>query len=361
MSSPNDPLSSLRQSRDGLTVYDAGLPRFPRNFTRDGVISALLADDPAMMRDQLLFCALHQGEKTNPQTGEELGKIHHEWPGYPIRGAITTYNACDAAAFFIIGHDYYFQQTADAEFLQEAVPALKKAVAYIRAHLNKQFLFEESPHYCGAEQFALKVTYWKDSVILDRPEGEPAYPAVFTLAHIQNYAALRCAARLLQTAELESTATKMAQALEHLFDHERGVFFTAVDQLGPIRAITSDSLHALYYLEPEDIPRSWVKAIELASEPLETSVGYAVMTPEEAQRMARAYHASAVWPFEQALIHEGAGKFGLGRVQRVCQRISRVLHETEPELVRITITEPDISSNPQLWTIAARAYFERKR
>ena len=357
----NSELTDLIQIRAGLKVYNAGLPRFPRNFTRDGIISALLFNDCGMMKAQLRFCALHQGAKNDPLTGEEPGKIHHEFPGYPIREYVTTYNACDAAAFYLIGHGWLQQHAPDKEFLDEFRESIESAAGYIENHLNSDGLFEESPTYCGAEHFALNVTYWKDSVILDREKGEPVYPAVYSLAHVQNLAGMRAAAKLLSSSHIGDVAKKMAQAVPKLFDEQTGTLFTALDSQGPIRAITSDALHALYYLEVGDLTAEQIDSIVLASEQLESQIGYMLMTPEDGYRMERIYHADTIWPFEQALIDAGAKKFGLERVRRVCQRVMRVLQgTTSPELLSVKVLEPGIASNPQLWTIAAKKYFSKK-
>ena len=349
--------NELLHIQDGLQVYDAGLPRFPRNFTRDSVIAAMLADDVAMMRGQLQFCALHQGGKNDPETGEEPGKIHHEFPGYLIRDKMTTYNACDAAAFYLIGHGWLQQQAPDVAFLADYRESIGRAADYIETHLNEQGLFAESPAFCGADRFALRVTYWKDSVILDREGGEPVYPAVYTLAHLQNLCGMRHAASLLDSDHLREVAAVMKAGIPHLFNEGEGTFFSALDAAGPIAAVSSDALHGLYYLERDDLTAAQVTSIVLASERLESQIGYMLMTPEDGRRMARIYHANTVWPFEQALIHAGAKKFGLARVMRVCERVKRMIQHDSPELLAIQIEEPEISSNPQLWTIAARGYF----
>ncbi|MFT5196194.1 MAG: glycogen debranching enzyme [Cellvibrionaceae bacterium] len=314
-----------------------------------------------MMRDQLRFCALHQGQQNDPKTGEEPGKIHHELPGYPIRDLLTTYNACDAAAFYLIGHGWLQTHFSNPDFLNKYRDSIKMAAGYIENHLNKSRLFEENPAYCGAKHFALNVTYWKDSVILDRAGGEPVYPAVYTLAHLQNLCGMRHAATLLESEHCKALSIQMQNAIPELFDGETGTFFTAIDGNGPIRAISSDALHGLFYLEPGDLPQAQVESIVLASEMLESQIGYMLMTPEDGYRMERAYHADTVWPFEQALIHAGAKKFGLERVMRICQRVTRALNgRTSPELLAVKVIEPEISSNPQLWTIAAKGYFSKK-
>ena len=46
------------------------------------------------------------------------------------------------------------------------------------------------PSLAEADRFALRVTYWKDSVINNGSE-EPQYPVVYTLPHFQNAAALK--------------------------------------------------------------------------------------------------------------------------------------------------------------------------
>jgi glycogen debranching enzyme len=349
---------SLRFQANNLTLYNAGLPRFPRNFTRDSVISALLAEDVAMMRDQLIFCAQHMGTKKDPLTGEEFGKVHHEWPGYPLREKMTTYNACDGAAFFLIGQQWLVEKTGSRDLVEQLSAEIHAATTYIQTHLNDDNLFEESPRYCGAEHFALKVTYWKDSVMIDRPDGEPHWPAVFTMAHVQNLCGLRCAAKLLDSAELQSIADKMHAALDLLWDDDLGTFYAMRDQQGMVSAVTSDALHALFYLDVGDLSAERIASIERSSEALETSVGYLVMTPEDASRMNRPYHSATVWPFEQALIDIGAGKFGLARVQRVCRRVLRAIDLGDPEAVEVQIIKDSaLSCDPQLWTIAAKQYF----
>lgn len=357
MNKTDQEFAQLLDPRGGFDVYNAGLPRFPRNFTRDGIISALLADDAEMMVAQLLYCVSHQGKREDPVTGEEPGKVHHETPGYPIRDKVTTYNGCDTTAFFLIGFGWLQQKGAYSDLISSCRAAIEGAAAYIERHLNRQSLFEEDPRYCGADRFALKVTYWKDSVIIDRDNGEPAYPAVYTLAHLQALCGMRYASLLLNSGHYRDIAVRMAKAIPLLFDQNLGTFYVAIDQQGEIAAISSDALHGLFYLEPGDLDVTRIRAIERASEQLESQIGYMLMTPEDGHRMGRSYHAHTVWPFEQGLIHAGAKKFGLDRVMRVCERVTRMINADAAELYGIEIKEPEISSNPQLWTLAARRYF----
>lgn len=349
-------IDHLRKQRDGLTVYDAGLPRFPRNFTRDGIISALLFDDVKMMRDQLLFCALHQGARHDPHTGEEPGKIFHEFPGFPLRGLSTQFNGCDTTGLWLYGLAW----CNDMALVAQLRPNIQKAIAYVRSHLREDGLFEEAPNYCGAEQFALKVTYWKDSVLYGRRNGEAEWPAVFTLAHVQTMAGVRAIGTLLGDDSLLEMASRMSNALDLLWDDDLGTFIPMLDAQGPLRLNTSDPLHTLPYLSPNDISSARLAKIAESSQAVETPLGYNVMIPTEAEDVYYDYHAKTVWPFEQAIIHKGARAFGLSKVAQVCERVVPYIQDSAPETLSTFIELNSLSCDPQLWTIAARTYFRRE-
>ncbi|MFW6378717.1 MAG: hypothetical protein ACOCZV_01720, partial [Nanoarchaeota archaeon] len=227
-------LERLKARFEGHRLYVAGLPHFDRNFTRDSILSVLLMKDMPMLREQLLFCAKHQGRVRDPYTGEEPGKIHHEYPGYELRGLSTQYNACDTTALFLIGHQVYYDKTEDVTFLEKNIWHIRQATEYIKRHL-KEYLFYEDPAEADARTFAAKVTYWKDSEIYGRVDGRPSYPSVFVLSHAQNLKALRSAAFLLDDAGLDRIADRMVERLKTtLFDVETNSFLIATDQDGPI-------------------------------------------------------------------------------------------------------------------------------
>ena len=357
----------LRFSKDNLTLYYAGLPNFPRNFARDSLISGMLASDVEMLRNELIFCSLRQGVKRNPKTGEEPGKIFHEYPGVEIKqysenkGLSTEYNACDTTALYLIAHEFYYKLTGDRQFLEAHKSSMEKAVSYILSHLDAD-VFLENPSFSGGHKFALRVTYWKDSQIPNRDKGEPAYPVIYSLAHIQNMAGLRSAARILAKPELKRTVEKMKNALDRLYDVEFGLFFIAVDQFGPIRGVTSDSLHAFYYLEPGDVKEDQILRIVEVSKALETPAGYRTMSQETADKMRDKYHANTVWPFEQALIHKGGKKFGLKHLVEISSRVIPYL-DTDPEILVIDGTDAINKGgcDPQLWTIAGKIYFAHNK
>ncbi len=357
-------LSSLALPTNNIMLYSAGLPNYPANFTRDSIISGILMHDAKMLRDQLVFCALLQGGTKNPFTGEEPGKIFHEMPAARIDGLSSEFNACDTTALFIIGHEVYLQLTNDDTFITRQKKYLEKAVTYILSHI-KNNLFVEDPAFCGAKRFALRVTYWKDSQVPNRHDGIPAYPAVYTLAHVQNMRALKSAAALLDASDLLHKAFEMNKYLSVLYDQKKGMYAIGIDQKGFFPGLSSDNLHMLYYLEPDEITPQKVQAIVKTMQILETQIGYLTFNTHWsglAQDITThtGYHTNTVWPFEQALIHSGAKKFGLTHVMNISSRIAAKL-DTFAELYMVAEdTVKKSGSATQLWTIAAQKYFYKE-
>ncbi|MBX4210428.1 hypothetical protein KW783_00450 [Candidatus Parcubacteria bacterium] len=365
-------LVRLKFQEEGKSLYWAGLPHFNRNFTRDVIIAAILMNDMPMLRSQLEFSALRQGTKKDSVTAEEPGKIFHEYPGVTIRDYSTEYNACDTTALFLLGHEIYRNTSGDLEFAKNHEDHIRRAVEYIENHLT-EFRFVEDPKFSGAKHFALKVTYWKDSEIYNRATGEPAYPVVYPLAHIQNVRGLQSAFSLLGDAHLGAIAKKMGEVcMSDMFNEENGNFFIAIDMEGKVSAINSDSLHALFYLEKDEIPASFISRIIEASYALETSAGYMNISFDAADKINDVYHSRTVWPFEQALIHSGAKKHlayigdtnpklteDLKHVLSVSSQVVSHLEQTDTELFSVGPKGEiaAIGCNPQLWTLAAKKYF----
>jgi len=351
-------MSQLRGTSGNKIIYYGGSPNYRRNFSRDGFIAGIIASDSEILRSQILYSSKHQGQKKDPQSGKETGKIHHEIPAITLRSLSTKYNACDVTALSLIARRRYQELTGDHSLVEMYKNQIDGEIAYILSHL-KDDVFIETPQFCGGKRFALKVTYWKDSELLDREGGEPFYPVVYPLAHAINLSGIRSAAEITASHELKEIAERMAQKLKTMFDKKRGTFYIAVDEKGPVRGVSSDALHMLFYLKPGDIPSAMVKQIVESSEALETPLGYRTLEPEAAKRMQDKYHANTVWPFEQAMIHQGAKQFGLNRPLEVTERILKWITISNPELFEIKDDDQFQSGgcDLQLWTVAAKSYF----
>lgn len=380
----SDTLDRLTIRYNEFTLYKAGLPGYEGTFARDDLISAFLAQDREMLRNTLEFSASLQGRKKDSRTGEEPGKIFHEYSthlngGVELRsrpGKTTLFSASDTTALFLLGHEVYLRLTNDGSLIRAQKDNIELATQYIRNHLDGNFIFTEDPKFAGAESFALNVTYWKDSALVGRKEGEPVYPVIYPLAHIQNMVGLRAASRLLESYLLRKISDNMRHAIYFLWDSEIENFPIAIDREGKIEGVSSDGLHSLFYLEPQDISDDRVSKIIDSSAVLETPLGYRTLSEEMAKNAKDKYHANTVWTQEQAQIHAGARKHlldarkrgneelaqKLSHVMSVAIRVNKYLRENPqnfPELFVINGSEITPGGNdPQLWAVAAKRYFD---
>lgn len=346
-------LASIHKS-----VYQAAIPGYANNFTRDSLTYGLLADDLDALEAQVAYSAERQGSKIDPITGEEPGKIHHEFPGVKLRGLETTYNACDTTALWLLALTRLAKR-GRRHVLDRFPDHIERAVDYISSHLVDS-IFYEDPSHCHAERFALKVTYWKDSE-LNTAEKEPAYPVAYSLIHFQNKAALQELGHMTGLVYLEELASRMTtRGIEEFWSQDH--FVIAKQKNGRvIDAPSSDSLHTLLYIEHHEIDDSYSQKITEYSEQLATEGGYlpAIGQHGEAEAEIDEYHIGYLWVHEQALLHAAAKRHRLEHAETVAARIIPILEQGFPEL-----TDPKQSfahaGNPiQLWSIGAYLYFER--
>jgi glycogen debranching enzyme len=393
-------LERLCMHHNGLVLYAAGAPRYEANFTRDAIISAELFANTLMLHDQLVFNAQRQGAEFNPRDGQEPGKAHHELilatgsgvtidhiPGMEDRKkVITTFNACDSTAHFLIGHDALYNLTGSNLLAVQQKKNILEAVQYIMRHVNKNGLFFDAPPE-GAERYALRATYWKDSTPPGKNDAD--YPISFTLPHVQNMAGLKAGLKMLRlmhgelTSEerevarkVSDTIPRMREALnEQLWDAEYKTFIIGKDETTTIRGISSDSLYAAAYLEPTDVPKDRMNTVVKTSRALETPIGYRGLSEADTQRARKAaqdagtvfddYHTDPVWVVEQGKIHQGARRFGLDRAAEVSSRILKMAAQEEPngtdfEIFRRKGRKWVGDGQPyQLWSIATKVYFSR--
>ena len=338
-------------------LYQAAEPGYTANFSRDSLTYALLAEDFRALGSQIEFSARHQGRRRDAETGEEPGKIHHELPGVQMRGLWTTYNACDTTALFVIGLSY-LEDHGDRDIGRRYRANLDRALGYLHAHLDGDVFYEDT-RQSGAERFALKVTYWKDSELnVGGERREPTYPVAYALPHFQCKTAFQAAARLTGSRELQAQADAMTRRGFEMFwrgDH----LAVAVQGDGMVvDPPSSDSLHALLFLRREEISADDAQAVVDYCEQLATSFGYLPGLAEVPG--GDEYHTRWVWVHEQALLHAAARRHGLARSEEIAERITRSLSQGFPELIDPTSGMP--GGNPtQLWSIGAHVYFERDR
>ena len=347
---------------DGIPGYIAGLPGYPRNFSRDVLLAGLISMDAEMLQTQLAISSKHQGKEIDARSGEEPGKIHHEYPGVRLSGReqyLTTYNACDSTALYLLSVEAlgHLDPVAYGRFMADGDGAKHVAAAadYIEQHLREGIFWEYPPE--SSQHYALKTTYWKDSVLPD-PAGkqEPDYPATFALAHFQNARGMLSAATVLSDDRLRLVADGMfATGIEEFIT--ANYFETYRDQSSRLQQASSDELQALAYIPPGYRYMMPMRAIRARARQLQTPAGYACTPLAVASRLKDAYHGYVVWPFEQALIHYGCLKFGLRHEAEIAGRCAPHINLGN----ELLLIESDISgagNDRQLWSVAAKQYFD---
>jgi len=336
-------------------LYVAGLPTFARNFSRDSFYAGLISNNTELLKNQLQFSSEIQANQANPHTGAEPGKIHHEYPGVDIMGKNTLFAACDTTGLFLIAAQHVANHFP--EEIEAIKPNLERAVEYILNHL-KDGIFWEDPSLAEADEFALKVTYWKDSSLAKRTDGKPKYPISYLINQAITINALRSAEKLLNK-NFDSQITLAIKGFKSFFNQQNGQWNIAKDSQGDLMEYNSDILHSLYFLQPEDLSQNELNAIKIIAKKLETPWGFRTSDPLQCTLETK-YHSCSLWPFEQAVIHAGLQKFGCKNEAKIAQQITKVIDGDKNLWELFYVFDTQISPagcNPQLWTYAAWQYF----
>jgi len=345
---------ALRElSIDNNCLYYAAIPGYKHNFSRDSFLYGLLAGDAAALLAQIDYSSKHQGVEANAETGEEKGKIHHQYPSGEWRGRPTLYNACDTTALYLIAIAILVRR-GHSDLLDKYKSSINSAIGYITSHLIDN-IFYEDPALCGADDFAVRVTYWKDSV-LNSDNEEPKYPIVYSLVHFQNTVAFALIGEVLKDRPLVEHAEAMTKkGLDNLWDNDH--FAVGIDdQIGIIDAPSSDSLHSLLYIPPRAIPADYAKSVQKYSEQLETKCGYRSGIAKPA--IEDVYHTRYMWVFEQALLNAAARSHNLREAASITQRVSDCTESGFPELLDMENDFEPAGNNLQLWSVGAAIYFK---
>lgn len=349
--------------------YEAADPGYKRFFTRDSLKTACLAGHEQMLVSQIEFAINRIGRVQNPLTGEEPGKPPHEWPApgetaKPFRkeGLFPTYNACDTAALLLQNIAALIER-GDNDAAKRYEDAIAQTVDYIKRHVDRRGLFIEDPKFSGNKEqdgrkreFSLRVTDWKDSVLNRKGREAPNYPIVYTIAHFQNAQALQRIGHATGKTDLVEMGQYMtSQGLAILWRDDH--FVTAIDEDGEVDQPSTDSLEALLYIPPDQLPDGYAERVEKYSSRLETAAGYRAGIPEDPD-MEDQYHMK-IWVHSQAELHAAAKLHGLLRAQSITERV-RAFIDRDTGLYPETLdpcTYRSCGNNKQLWAMGADLYF----
>ncbi|HVT70985.1 MAG TPA: glycogen debranching N-terminal domain-containing protein [Trebonia sp.] len=387
-----DDLGSLRLfNPDDPTLppsVAAGAPWFMTLFGRDALLASSMALplDPSLALGTVSALAHFQGERVDPLSEEEPGKIIHELRhGSSVSGVVggahraAYYGSVDATPLFVMLLGQLRRWgVLGREELKELLPAADRALAWVEQYgdLDGDGFVE----YLRKTDRGLLNQGWKDSHDgINFADGTLARPPI-ALAEVQGYVYAAYLARAHMAGEMGDTGTaerytERAAALKQAFNEvfwlpDRGWFAVGLDHdKKPIDALASNMGHCLLTGIIDDDKADAV-ASRLTSPEMFSGWGIRTLASSMGAYNPMSYHNGSVWPHDNALIAGGLMRYGF--VEQAQQVAMAVLQAAEafggrlPELFcgfgRDEYRQPvpyPTSCSPQAWAAAAPVYLMR--
>lgn len=360
-------------------VVAAGAPWFMTLFGRDSILTSWMAlpADPGLGLATARTLGRLQGERADPATDEEPGRILHEvrfgrGSSLSLAEAERYFGTADATPLFVLlVHELWRWGLpwADVEPLLGAVARATEWLAGPGDPDGDGFV-----EYRRARVSGLRNQGWKDSWdAIAFADGRLAEPPI-ALAEVQGYtyAAWLAAAALWEAAGdggWAATARARASALAAAFDEaywldEQGWYALALDaDKQPVDALASNLGHLLW---TGIVPEHRVEAVAGALMGPELHSGWGIRTL--ATTMARfdplGYHTGSVWPHDTAIAVAGLRRAGrrhdaaelagdlLGAAEDLGHRLPELFAGLTPDEFPRPVPYP-ASCSPQAWASAA--------
>jgi glycogen debranching enzyme len=349
--------------------------RYYALFGRDSLITALqvLPARPGVAAATLRALAALRGERTDPETDEQPGKILHEhrpqapaWHaahGWPVRdGELRYYGSADSTPWFLL----LLATVGDAELTAELEPAWRSAGAWLeQALVDGGGLVRYGPReaFGGLTQQGWRDVMGPASADADgsgivRPDGStPRAPLADTDVQAVAYAALRALAVLSG----DGAWTRRAEALAGRLETDFGPGVMALE--GDDLAVPGPGSQLGWLLWSGALGPAQREAVaERLCEPdILTAWGLRTLASSSPVFDPQSYHRGSIWPFDSWLGFSGLRAAGqeadAERVRSgVLAALDRLGHA--PELYAVTREgelEPSRLTNlVQAWTVGAR-------
>jgi glycogen debranching enzyme len=304
-------------------IVAAGSPWFMTLFGRDSLLTSwmTLLLDPSLATGTLSALAQLQGEKENPLTEEQPGRIMHEvrW-GAPLFEGLgdVYYGTVDATPLFVMLLAELARWGFADDILAELLPHADRALRWIADYGDADG--DGFVEYKRTTDRGLLNQGWKDSFDgVNFASGHSAEPPIAP-CEVQGYAyaayvgraELARAAGDTATAEhFEGKATQLKQAFNEAFWlPERGWFATGLDaQKRPIDSLTSNMGHCLW-TGIVDAERAAEVAKQLTSPSMFTGWGIRTLAATMGAFNPVSYHNGSVWPHDSAIAVAGLVRYG---------------------------------------------------
>ena len=368
-----DALLLTEPGHPGDVFAGAGAPWYLTLFGRDSLWTAtlLLPYDVALAAGTLRTLARTQGRATDPETGEEPGKILHERrrtaTPFAERLPPLYYGTIDATPLWICLLRDAWRWGLPAEEVRALLPNLEAALGWIGRH-GDRFVAYHNPAGRG-----LPNQGWKDSTDAVRfADGHQAIGPV-ALVEVQGYVheAALAGAELLEAFDRPGAATWRVYAAD-LADRFRARFWVA-DAEGPFPALaldgtgtgvdapTSNIGHVLGTGLLDDAESALVAA---RIRDLANGYGVRTMAARATGYSPLSYHCGSVWPHDTAIVARGLSRAGhpaaAAELARQLLAAAAAFDGRLPELfagfgadeVAAPVAYP-ASCRPQAWSAAA--------
>jgi glycogen debranching enzyme len=361
------------------TVVAAGAPWYMALFGRDSLLTSamVLTLDRGLALATVRTLAAHQGERVDPTSEEEPGRILHELRFGPPSalapgGTDRYYGTADATSLFVVVLDELMRFGASAAEIEPLLAHADRALEWVERYGDRDG--DGFVEYLRATDRGLLNQGWKDSHDgITFADGRVAEPPL-ALAEVQGYtyAAYRARAHLADAFSDRATSrrcSERAEALARRFDEQfwlpdRGWFALALDgDKRPVDALASNMGHCLWsgIVRPDRAP---AVAARLLSPEMFSGWGVRTLGSSMGAYDPMSYHNGSVWPHDTALCVAGLVRYGfVAEARQVATGLvaaSRWFGHRLPELFggydRAETGRPvpyPTSCSPQAWAAAA--------
>jgi glycogen debranching enzyme len=306
-------------------VIAAGAPWYMTLFGRDALISAFMAlpIDPTLAIGVLEALAELQGQKVDPMSEEEPGRIMHETrylgvESPTLTGGSTYYGSVDATPLFVVLLGELSRWGLSEEALRELLPYADRAIEWMHAYGDRDG--DGYIEYHKTSERGLSNQGWKDSADGIRYRDGRVAQAPLALCEVQGYAYAAYRARAAIAARLGEPDVvvqyeQLAEQLKTRFNRdfwleEHGWYAIALGpDKEPVDSLTSNMGHCLWSGIVTD-ERAPIVVAKLMSPSMWNGWGIRTLANDERAYDPMSYHCGTVWPHDGALCAAGMKSYG---------------------------------------------------
>jgi glycogen debranching enzyme len=360
-----------------LRYVGAGAPWFMALFGRDTLLTAWqsLISGPELALDTLRALASRQGQRVDPQTGEEPGKILHEMrtglmPIFGVAPGTPYYGTVDASPLFVMLLNEVHRWGASDDDVRALLPAARAAVTWCIEYGDVDG--DGFVEYRGDER-GLANQGWKDSGdSMVHADGTLAGGPI-ALSEVQGYvyAAYRALAQLEErlgdpaaAPQLHARAARLQAAFTDAFWlPEQGLLAMALDgDKRPLAVSASNPGHCLWTgILTGDVADA--AARRLTEPDMAARWGIRTLASTEVAYNPLGYHLGSIWPHDTALGVAGLARAGhadatrrlvdglLATAEAFDWRLPELLGGMDADEIGQPVPYP-VACSPQAWSAA---------